>query len=79
MTSAPAAQTLNLAEKVAGLQTHQRMQAAGLDGIELECYGHLMDQFCSPLTNTLEAPYGGSFDNRLRFSMDVLAAIRKTM
>ena len=55
----------------------QRMQAAGLDGIELECYGHLMDQFCSPLTNTLDAPYGGSFDNRMRFSMDVLDAIRK--
>jgi 2,4-dienoyl-CoA reductase-like NADH-dependent reductase (Old Yellow Enzyme family) len=28
------------------------MQAAGLDGVEFECYGHLMDQFISPLTNT---------------------------
>ena len=55
----------------------QRMQAAGLDGIEFECYGHLMDQFWSPLTNTLAAPYGGSFDNRSRFTFDVLDAVRK--
>jgi len=54
----------------------ERMQAAGLDGIELEAYGHLIDQFWSPLTNTLEAPYGGSLENRMRFSFDVLAAIR---
>ena len=32
------------------------MKAAGLDGIELEAYGHLMDQFWSPLTNALDAP-----------------------
>jgi len=55
----------------------ERMHAAGLDGIELQAYGHLMDQFWSPLTNELEAPYGGSLDNRLRFTFDVLSAIRK--
>ena len=55
----------------------ERMQAAGLDGIELQAYGHLMDQFWSPLTNTLEAPYGGSLDERLKFSFDVLTAIRQ--
>lgn len=54
----------------------ERMQAAGLDGIELEAYGHLMDQFWSPLTNDLEAPYGGDLDNRMRFAFDVLRAIR---
>ena len=54
----------------------ERMQLAGLDGIEFECYGHLMDQFMSPLTNALAAPYGGSFDNRFRFAADVLAAVR---
>ena len=52
------------------------MQAAGLDGIELEAYGHLIDQFWSPLTNDLDAPYGGSLDNRMRFTFDVLRAIR---
>ncbi len=55
----------------------ERMKAAGLDGIELEAYGHLLDQFWSPLTNDLDAPYGGSLDNRLRFSFDVLGEIRE--
>ena len=55
----------------------ERMQAAGLDGVEFECYGHLMDQFMSPFTNALAAPYGGSLENRARFAMDVLAACRK--
>ncbi|MGM0825550.1 MAG: FAD-dependent oxidoreductase [Pseudomonadota bacterium] len=55
----------------------ERMHAAGLDGIELQAYGHLMDQFWSPLTNTLESPYGGNLDNRLRFTFDVLRAIRQ--
>ncbi|MFQ5437489.1 MAG: FAD-dependent oxidoreductase [Paracoccaceae bacterium] len=54
----------------------ERMQAAGLDGIELEAYGHLMDQFWSPLTNELNDEYGGTLENRMRFSMRVLAAIR---
>lgn len=55
----------------------ERMKAAGLDGIELQAYGHLMDQFWSPLTNDLDAPYGGSIDNRLRFTFEVLKAIRQ--
>lgn len=55
----------------------ERMQAGGMDGIELEAYGHLMDQFWSPLTNTLDAPYGGSVKQRVQFTLDVLAAIRK--
>ena len=55
----------------------ERMKEAGLDGIELECYGHLMDQFISPLTNSLDPPYGGSLVNRMRFSMEVIEACRK--
>ena len=55
----------------------ERMQAGGMDGIELEAYGHLMDQFWSPLTNTLDAPYGGSVEQRVQFTLDVLAAIRQ--
>ena len=57
----------------------QRMQAAGLDGIEFECYGHLMDQFWSPATNARTDEYGGSLDNRLRFSLKVLAAVRRAV
>jgi 2,4-dienoyl-CoA reductase-like NADH-dependent reductase (Old Yellow Enzyme family) len=55
----------------------ERMKAGGLDGIELEAYGHLMDQFWSPLTNDLDPPCGGSLDNRLRFTFEVLSAIRR--
>lgn len=56
----------------------ERMQAGGMDGIELQVYGHLLDQFWSPLTNDLVGPYGAdTLENRMRFPMDVLAAIRK--
>ncbi|MFY0613677.1 MAG: NADH:flavin oxidoreductase [Hyphomicrobiaceae bacterium] len=54
----------------------ERMQAGGMDGIELEAYGHLLDQFWSPLTNTLDPPYNGDLENRMRFSIEVLQAIR---
>lgn len=55
----------------------ERMQAGGMDGVELEAYGHLLEQFTSPRTNELDGPYGGSLDNRMRFCLDVLGAIRK--
>jgi len=56
----------------------ERMKAGGMDGIELQAYGHLLEQFWSPLTNELVGPYGAdTLDNRLRFSLDVLGAIRK--
>ena len=55
----------------------ERMQAGGMDGIELEAYGHLIDQFSSPLTNALDGPYGGdSLETRMRFAMEVIGAIR---
>jgi N-methyl-L-proline demethylase len=56
-----------------------RMQDGGMDGIEIESYGHLFDQFWSPLTNQRTDEYGGSFDNRLRFGFEVLGAIRKAV
>ncbi|AYG61833.1 NADH:flavin oxidoreductase [Rhizobium jaguaris] len=55
----------------------ERMKAGGMDGVELEAYGHLIDQFASPLTNELDGPYGGPLENRLRFCLDVFRAIRK--
>ena len=55
----------------------ERMKAAGMDGIELEAYGHLLDQFISPATNTLAAPYGGTLENRMHFVFECLRAIRK--
>ncbi len=57
----------------------QRMQAAGLDGIEFEAYGHLMDSFWSPATNKREDAFAGSLDNRLRFAFMVIEAVRKAV
>ena len=55
----------------------ERMKEGGMDGIELQVYGHLLDQFWSPLTNDLEGYYGGqTLDSRLKFPLDVLRAIR---
>jgi 2,4-dienoyl-CoA reductase-like NADH-dependent reductase (Old Yellow Enzyme family) len=54
----------------------ERMRAGGLDGVELEAYGHFMDGFWSPATNHRDDEYGGSLDNRLRFTWRVLEAIR---
>lgn len=56
----------------------ERMKAGGMDGIELQVYGHLLDQFWSPLTNDLVGPYGAdTLENRMRFPLDVLSAVRK--
>jgi len=55
----------------------ERMKQGGMDGVELEGQGHLIGQFLSPLTNELNTEYGGSLENRLRFTMEVLSEIRK--
>jgi N-methyl-L-proline demethylase len=55
----------------------ERVKAGGLDGLELECYGHLIDQFWSPATNKRDDDYGGSIENRMRFGLEVFSAIRK--
>ncbi|MDP9464090.1 MAG: NADH:flavin oxidoreductase, partial [Actinomycetota bacterium] len=54
----------------------ERMKTGGMDGIEIEAYGHLFDQFWSPATNKRDDEYGGSLDNRMRFPLRVLRAIR---
>ena len=55
----------------------ERAKAGGMDGLEFECYGHLIDQFWSPATNNRDDEYGDSLDNRLRFGMAVFQAVRK--
>jgi hypothetical protein len=55
----------------------ERMKAAGLDGVEVYTAGHLLDQFLSPLTNSLEGPYGGAtLETRMKLLLDVIAAVR---
>ena len=55
----------------------ERCKEAGLDGLEFEMYGHLLDQFWSPATNRREDRYGGDIENRSRFALEVLDAVRK--
>jgi 2,4-dienoyl-CoA reductase-like NADH-dependent reductase (Old Yellow Enzyme family)/thioredoxin reductase len=55
----------------------ERMKAGGLDGIEFESYGHLMDAFWSPATNKRDDEWGSSLDNRMRFPLMVIDAVRK--
>jgi 2,4-dienoyl-CoA reductase-like NADH-dependent reductase (Old Yellow Enzyme family) len=52
-------------------------ERAGLDGVELHmAHGYLTQQFLSPLSNFRTDEYGGSFDNRLRLSLELLSAVR---
>ena len=55
-----------------------RAQMAGLDGVELCATSHLVDQFWTPLVNQRTDEYGGSLENRLRFTFEVLTAMRET-
>ena len=53
-----------------------RCREGGLDGIEIEAYGHLLDAFWSPATNRRTDDYGGPLENRMRFGLEVLDEIR---
>lgn len=53
-----------------------RCKKGGFDGIELLSHSHLLGQFLSPLINKRDDDYGGSLDNRLRLTMQVLEAVR---
>ncbi|RWB69980.1 NADH:flavin oxidoreductase [Mesorhizobium sp.] len=55
----------------------ERMKASGVDGVEFESFGHLLSQFWSPMSNELRNEYGGSLENRMRFSLEVLKAVRQ--
>jgi len=57
----------------------QRMKEAGMDGVEIEAYGHLLDSFWSPATNKRQDKLGGSLDNRISFSLKVIDSIRKSV
>ncbi len=55
----------------------KRVKEAGFDVVELHGgTGYLMAQFASPHTNKREDIYGGSFDNRIRFPLEVLRRVK---
>ena len=59
-------------------QAASRVKKAGYDGVEvLSGTGYLISEFLSPFTNKREDDYGGSFENRMRFGLEVMQAIRQ--
>lgn len=56
----------------------RRAAAAGFQVLELHgAHGYLIHQFLSPQSNTRTDSYGGSFDNRIRFALQVVTAVRR--
>jgi len=56
----------------------QRADRLGIDAIELHAaHGYLLHQFLSPIANQRTDNYGGSFDNRVRFPLEVFTAVRQ--
>jgi 2,4-dienoyl-CoA reductase-like NADH-dependent reductase (Old Yellow Enzyme family) len=55
----------------------RRCREGGLDGVDLHASsGYLIEQFLSPANNVRTDEYGGSLENRMRFLMEILRAIR---
>ncbi|SOY43407.1 bifunctional salicylyl-CoA 5-hydroxylase/oxidoreductase [Cupriavidus taiwanensis] len=55
----------------------RRAAEAGFDWLELHCaHGYLLSSFISPLTNTRDDEYGGALAARLRYPLEVFAAVR---
>ena len=73
-----AATTEDLARiKAAFVSAAQRAQRLGFDLIEVHsAHGYLLHEFLSPLSNKRTDQYGGSFENRTRFPLEVIRAVR---
>ena len=56
----------------------QRADSMGIEAIEIHsAHGYLLHEFLSPIANQRTDEYGGSFENRIRFPLEVFAAVRK--
>lgn len=60
-------------------KTAKKLQDAGVDGVEIHAVheGYLLDQFTLKYINKRDDEYGGSFENRYRFAVDIVKAIKK--
>jgi 2,4-dienoyl-CoA reductase-like NADH-dependent reductase (Old Yellow Enzyme family)/thioredoxin reductase len=58
----------------------RRTKEAGWDLVEVHgAHGYLVGQFLSPVSNKRTDEYGGSFENRMRFPLEVVAAVREAV
>lgn len=72
------AELMELAAQFA--QAARRAQRAGFDLVEIHgAHGYLLDQFYSPLTNKRTDAYSGDLENRLRFPLQVVRAVREAV
>ncbi|MEJ2022805.1 MAG: NADH:flavin oxidoreductase, partial [Maritimibacter sp.] len=61
------------------VQSAVRCQKAGFDGVEVwAAYHCLLDQFWAPFSNQRDDEWGGSLENRTRFSREIMRRIRET-
>ncbi|KLV03844.1 oxidoreductase [Photobacterium aquae] len=61
-------------------QASRRAKASGFDGVEIHAaHTYLINQFLSPYYNRRDDQYGGSLDNRMRFLLEIYAAIRNVV
>lgn len=61
-------------------QGAQRTKQAGFDAVEIHgSHGYLLTQFLSPATNLRTDDWGGSFENRARFGVEVTRAVREAV
>ena len=65
--------------KEAYVRAALRCKDGGLDGVEILHHGHLPDQFLSPITNLRDDAYGGSLENRMRFTLELLEDVREAV
>ncbi|HLM97668.1 MAG TPA: NADH:flavin oxidoreductase/NADH oxidase [Bryobacteraceae bacterium] len=56
----------------------RRARTAGFEVLEIHgAHGYLINEFLSPLSNHRTDDYGGSFENRIRFALEIAEAVRR--
>lgn len=78
----PVAMTGTMIEEIVGsfADAARKCEEGGLDGVEIHCaHGYLVHQFLSPSLNRRDDDYGGSQENRQRFMLEVVRAVRQAV